>query len=74
MHEHFRKRDAQRIANRFKLHSIEGSIVLLPGIGEMFRSEAKTLEPACTTMRAKRIEFTTQRGHRESILSWIVGR
>ena len=62
MHEHFRKRDAKRIANLFKLHSIEGSIVLLPGIGEMFRSEAKTLEPACTTMRAKRIEFTTQKG------------
>jgi hypothetical protein len=62
MHEHFRKRDPRRIANLFKLHSIEGSIVLLPGIGEMFRSEAKTLKPACTTMRAKRIEFTIQKG------------
>ena len=62
MHEHFRKRDPRRIANLFKLHSIEGSIVLLPGIGEMFRSEAKMLKPACTTMRAKRIEFTIQKG------------
>ena len=62
MHEHFRKRDARRIANLFKLHSIEGSVVLLPGIGEMFRSEAKTLKPACATMQAKRIEFTPQKG------------
>lgn len=62
MYEHFRKRDQRRIANLFKLHSIEASIVLLPGIGEMFRSEAKTLKPARTTMRAKRIEFTIQKG------------
>jgi hypothetical protein len=62
MHEHFRKRDPRRIANLFKLHSIDGSIVLLPGIGEMFRSEAKTLKLACTTMRAERIEFRIQKG------------
>jgi hypothetical protein len=62
MYEHFRKRDRRRIANLFKLHSIEGSIVLLPGIGEMFRSEAETLKPACATMRAKKIQFTIQKG------------
>jgi hypothetical protein len=62
MHEHFRKRDPRRIANLFKLHSIEGGVVLLPGIGEMFRSEAKTLKPACKTMPAKRVEFTPQKG------------
>ena len=62
LHEHFRKRDAKRIANLFKLHSIEGNIVLLPGIGEMFRSEAKALKPAFATMRAKRIQLTPQKG------------
>jgi len=62
MYEHFRKRDRRRIANLFKLHSIEGSIVLLPGIGEMFRSEAETLKPACATMRTKKIQFTIQKG------------
>jgi hypothetical protein len=62
MHEHFRKRDPRRIVNLFKLHSIEGGVVLLPGIGEMFRSEAKTLKPASKTMLAKRVEFTPQKG------------
>jgi hypothetical protein len=62
MYEHFRKRDKRRVANLFKLHSIEDSVVLLPGIGEMSRSEAKTLKPARTTLRAKRIEFTIQKG------------
>jgi len=62
MYEHFRKRDQRRFANLFKLHSIEGNVVLLTGIGEMFRREAKTLRPACATMRAKRIEFTPQKG------------
>jgi hypothetical protein len=65
MYEHFRKRDKRRIANLFKLHRIEGRIVLLPGIGEMFRSEAKTLKPARVTMRAKRIGFTIQKGPAE---------
>lgn len=62
MHEHFRKRDVRRIANLFKLLRIESSVVLLPGIGEMFRAEAKALRPARTTMRAKRIELTPQKG------------
>jgi hypothetical protein len=62
MYEHFRKRDQRRIGNLFKLYSIEGSVVFLPGIGEMFRSETKTLKPACTTMRAKGIEFIIQKG------------
>jgi hypothetical protein len=62
MYEHFRKRDARRIANLFKLHSIEGSIVLLPGIGEMFREEARTLMPARTTMRASGLEFKIHKG------------
>jgi hypothetical protein len=53
MHEHFKKRDPRRIANLFKLHSIEGGVVLLPGIGEMFRSEAKTLKPASKTILAR---------------------
>jgi hypothetical protein len=62
IYEHFRKRDQRRIANLFKPHSIEDSVVRLPGIGEMFRREAKTLKPACTTMRAKGVEFIIQKG------------
>jgi hypothetical protein len=62
MYEHFRKRDPRRIANLFKLHTIEGSVVLLPGIGEMFRTEAKRLLPACITMRANAAKFTVQKG------------
>ncbi len=57
MYEHFRKRDDRRIANIFKLHSIEKHVFQLPGIGEMFRMEGKTLKPAITTLRAKTIEF-----------------
>jgi hypothetical protein len=62
LHEHLRKRDARRIRNLFKLHVIQESIVRLPGIGEMFRSEARTLKPACMTMLAKMIELTPQEG------------
>ena len=62
MYEHFRKRDPRRIANLFKLHSIEGGVVLLPGIGEMSRSEAKTFKPVRKTMPARRVEFTPQMG------------
>jgi hypothetical protein len=62
MYEHFRKRDRRRIANLFKLHSIERSLVLLPGIGEMFRSEATTLRPAGITMRANAVRFTVEQG------------
>jgi hypothetical protein len=62
MYEQLRKRDARRTANFFKLHSIENSLVRLPGIGEMFRAEAKTLKPASTVIRAKLIKLTVQRG------------
>ena len=62
IYEHFRKRDVRRIANLFKLHSIEGSVVRLPGMGEMFREEAKALQPACTTIRAKKTELIIQKG------------
>jgi hypothetical protein len=62
MYEHFRKRDQRRIANLFKLHRIERSVVLLPGIGEMFRREAATLLPACVTMPVRAVKLTVQRG------------
>jgi hypothetical protein len=45
MYEHFRKRDRRRIANLFKLRSIERSLVLLPGIGEMFRKRSDDASP-----------------------------
>lgn len=62
IHEHLRKRDARRIANLFKLHSIEDSIVLLPGMGEMFRAEGTSLKPASKVLRAKSVNFRTERG------------
>jgi hypothetical protein len=62
MHEHFRKRDAKRTANIFKLHSIENRIALLPGIGEMFREEAKTLQPSSKTLRVSPLRFTPEKG------------
>jgi hypothetical protein len=62
MHEHFRKRDARRIANLFKLRSIEKNLVLLPGIGEMFRAEKRNLKPAPKVLPAKAIKFIVERG------------
>src|SRR5579859_4935973 len=62
MYEHFRKRDGWRIANIFKLNRVEKRLFRLPGIGEMFREEAKTLKPAITTLRAENIQFIAQKG------------
>ncbi len=41
MYKHFRKRDDRRVANLFELHNIEDSLVILSGIGEMFRAEGR---------------------------------
>jgi hypothetical protein len=62
MYEHFRKRDARRTANLFKLHSVENSLVIIPGIGEMFRAEVKTLSPSPMVMRAKLVKLIVRRG------------
>jgi len=62
MHELLRKRDHRRIANLFKLHSIEKALVLLPGIGEMFRAEAEKLKPAQDVLRGKFVSLRVQRG------------
>lgn len=62
MYEHFRKRDDRRIANIFKLHSIEKRVFRLPGIGEMFRMEGRRRKPAITTLQAKTVEFIVQKG------------
>jgi hypothetical protein len=69
MYEHFRKRDPRRIANFFKLHSIEDSLVVLPGIGEMFRAETNTHRPASTILRARRVKFWLKKGHQENFLN-----
>jgi hypothetical protein len=61
MHELLRKRDDWRIANLHKLHSIQKALVLLPGIGEMFRAEATFLKPASVAMKAKTIELIAER-------------
>lgn len=62
VYEHFRKRDKRRIANLFKLHSIEDRLVILPDIGEMFRAEVRTLKPASTVLRAKFVKLIAKRG------------
>lgn len=60
MYEHLRKEDPRRTANMFKLHAIEKSIVILAGIGEMFRAEAQQLRPATQILCAKRMEFIVE--------------
>jgi hypothetical protein len=45
-YEHLRKWDAWRLANFRKLKAIESRVVLLPGIGEMIRTESRYLKPA----------------------------
>src|SRR6516165_12256063 len=45
-YEHLRKWDAWRLANLRKLKAIESRVVLLPGVGEMFRAESRHLKPA----------------------------
>jgi hypothetical protein len=62
MHEHFRKRDHYRISNLFKLHGVEDSLFLLPGIGEMFRAETATLKPASEVLKAKKVDFLLTKG------------
>ncbi len=54
-YEHFRKWDEWRLANLVKLKSIEKSLILLPGIGEMFRAEAQKLRPASQVLVGKRV-------------------
>jgi len=54
-YEHFRKWDPWRLANLVKLKSIEKSLVLLPGIGEMFRAEAQKHRPASQVLVGKRV-------------------
>jgi hypothetical protein len=62
MHEHLRKRDARRVANLFKLHSIEDRLFLLPGMGQMFQAESRTRQAAPRVLRAKSIKFVVERG------------
>jgi hypothetical protein len=57
-YEHFQKWDRWRFANLVKLKAIEKHIVLLPGIGEMFRAESKKRKPASQVLRVKRIALT----------------
>lgn len=63
MHEQLRKTDeGWRKTNFFKLHKIEKSLRMLPGIGEMFRAETKWLKPATDILRAKLVELTPVQG------------
>lgn len=53
-YEHLRKWDEWRLANLRKLKTIESRVVLLPGIGEMFRAESRFLKPATQVIRMER--------------------
>lgn len=53
-YEHFRKWDKGRQINLRKLKDVEGSLVQLPGIGEMFRAEAERLKPAVQVFGVKK--------------------
>jgi hypothetical protein len=57
-YEHFRKWDRWRFANLVKLKAIEKHLVFLPGIGEMFRAEAKDRKPASQVLSLKRITLS----------------
>ena len=57
-YEHFRKWDRWRFANLVKLKAIEKHIVLLPGIGEMFRAESNNRKPASQVLRIKGLVLT----------------
>jgi hypothetical protein len=61
-HELFRKRDKRRIADLFKLQSIEKALVILPSIGEMFRAEVANLKPAPDVLRGKFVKLRAIRG------------
>jgi hypothetical protein len=50
-YEHLRKWDEWRLANLRKLKAIESRVVLLPGVGEMFRAESRDLKPAKQVIR-----------------------
>jgi hypothetical protein len=63
MHEQLRKTDeGWRKTNFFKLHKIQKSLRLLPGIGEMFRAETKWRKPASHILSSKYIDFTPVQG------------
>lgn len=61
MYELMRKRDEWRTKNLLKLCRIQESLVRIPGIGEMFRAEARLLKPAPSVLKAHRVEFTLNR-------------
>jgi hypothetical protein len=57
-YELLRKRDHRRTATFFKLQQVQNNLLILPGIGEMFRAETQTRKPAPSVLRAHRIKLT----------------
>ena len=53
-YEHLRKWDEWRLENLRKLKTIESRVVLLPGIGEMFRAESRHLKPVTQIIRTEK--------------------
>ena len=62
MFELLRKDDPKRIPNLLKLHKVEDNLMILPGIGEMFRAEGESREPAATVLVAKRVRLIVEKG------------
>lgn len=61
LYELRRKQDKRRTADLMKLHLVERSVIILPGIGEMFRAKTREHRPAQSVLRAKRVEFLVTR-------------
>ena len=58
MYELMRKsNDDHRRRSLYKLSDVQG-LVLLPGVGEMFRAEGKYRKPALSVLRARRLKIT----------------
>ncbi len=57
-YEHLRKWDRGRFSNLVKLKGIENKILLLPGIGEMFRAESSSKKPASQVLHFRKLTLT----------------
>ena len=57
IYELLRKEDGQRTADLRKLHRIQKNLVLLPGVGEMFRAEIRAKKPAPSSLPGHRVRL-----------------
>lgn len=63
MYELMRKRnDDQRRRSLFKLRDVDGGLVRIPGVGELFRTESSSLKPAPSVLKARPVKITPVAG------------